>query len=89
MGTPVSRWLFDLTSAAIGRRGHANVSAVRRDIAELDRLLTKVRTEPVERKFNVIGLRAVVAEQLRFEDQQNRLMRWLIDNESTAGYRQR
>ena len=59
-------------------------SALCGDIAELDRLLTKVRTEHAERKFKVIGLRAAVAKQLRFEDQQNRLMRWLIDNEPTA-----
>ena len=60
------------------------ISALQGDVRLLRQQVAEARTERDRQKFKVIGLRAAVAEQPHYEEQQNRLMRWLIDNEPTA-----
>ena len=59
-------------------------SALQGDVRLLRQQVAEARTERDRQKFKIIGLRAAVAEQPHYEEQQNRLMRWLIDNEPTA-----
>ena len=60
------------------------ISALQGDVRLLRQQVAEARTERDRQKFKVIGLRAAVAEQPHYEEQQNRLMRWLIDNEPAA-----
>lgn len=60
------------------------ISALQGDVRLLRQQVAEARTERDRQNFKVIGLRAAVAEQPHYEEQQNRLMRWLIDNEPTA-----
>ncbi|MDQ5917690.1 MAG: hypothetical protein QG660_802, partial [Pseudomonadota bacterium] len=60
------------------------ISALQGDVRLLRQQVAEARTERDRQKFKVIGLRAAVAEQPHYEEQQNRLMRWLIDNEPEA-----
>lgn len=56
----------------------------RGDVADLHQKLTTLQQERTDHISRIILLEAAITEQPHYEDQQNRLMRWLIDNEPEA-----
>lgn len=54
------------------------------DAADLRQKLTTIRQERDAQIFRIVSLEATATEQHGYEEQQNRLMRWLIDNEPEA-----
>lgn len=54
------------------------------DVADLRQKLTTIRQERDDQTLRIVMLEARAVMQHSYEEQQNRLMRWLIDNEPEA-----
>ena len=62
----------------------ALAEGLKADVADLHQRLAAALQKCDSQALRVVGLEAMVADQPGYEEQQNRLMRWLIDNEPEA-----
>lgn len=62
----------------------ALAEGLKADVADLHQQLANALQMCDSQALRLVVLEAMVAEQPRYEEQQNRLMRWLIDNEPEA-----